>query len=190
MKILVLIVIVTCIIFYLQCLFRYKDEINIIQSDLDSLNPDLLFELQPIYIETLIANPADLFNTLFKYLYQFKELSLSNSKILKRNLSKYLLIYNDTEKDVNVKIIPPKYNKQLSFEQKCFYFKNFNICKNDLTDNKYETDLMNENIQIINIILKPKNIVILPLHWSYQTSEDNILEIHLFDIITKVYSIF
>jgi|UniRef100_A0A6C0BS12 hypothetical protein len=173
--------IVICVCFYLQCYFKSPIDYYLIHSKLNTFDLNMLYEKQPIYIYDKIVNPADLLNTIFKYQYMYHMLSISNKNLTKRNLSKYVIIYNDNEEEkTKISISHPRtIVNGLSFKSSHFVKKNFNISPL-LLDNSYEN--------VIDFILKPMNCIILPLNWVYRTCSDKMIEIHLHDPITSVYS--
>jgi len=145
----------------------------------------MFLEKQPIYISDSIVNPADLFNTTFKYLYVKHVLSISDEQLIKQNLSKFLLIYNDQEdSDVVVKLSHPINKQHIPIKQMHLYAKNYNI--SNLSN---LNQIQHESMQIVDVILKPKHIIILPINWYYHTTTSGILEIHLHDCISLIYSI-
>lgn len=175
------ILIIICVCFYLQCYFKTPNNFNLTQTTLDTFDVNMLYDKQPIYIYDKIVNPADLLDTIFKYQYAYHVLSISNNMLTKRNLSRYVIIYNDNQEEAtNISIAHPKTNvKGLSFKSSHFVKKNYNISPL-LLDNSHEN--------VIDFILKPMNCIILPLHWIYRTHADKIIEIHLHDPITTVSS--
>lgn len=176
MIVLIILVVLSFVLFYLQSYFKLPKETNIIQTPLETFHPDLLLEKQPIYLYENIYNPADVIGSIFKYQYIQKVLSLSNKSYTKKNLSKYLLIYNDREDVVNIHLTNPTNKKNVQYYNGFFVNKFYKVSKN------------NVDIDMIKVILKPHNMIIIPMGWIYHSSVDNILEIHLFDSISRVYS--
>jgi hypothetical protein len=176
MNLLIVIFVLIIIIFYLQCYFKMPLEYNLLQTTIKSFKQDLLYEKQPIYIYDKLVNPADLFNTIFKYTYMYHTLSLSDSRYTKKNLSKFLIIYNDTDDTpTTISISHPKSVKS-DFLKSRFLKKHYKISNNHIHDNT------------IDVIVRPQNCIIVPMHWVYRTNLDNILEIHLHDVITSISS--
>lgn len=173
--------VIICICFYLQCYFKTPNDFNLIQTTLDTFDINMLYDKQPIYIYDKIVNPADLLGTIFKYQFMYHVLSISNNMLTKRNLSRYVIIYNDNpEEPTKISIAHPKSTvKDLSFKSSHFVKKNYNISPLML-DNTYDN--------VIDFILKPMNCIILPLHWIYRTHTNKIIEIHLHDPISSISS--
>ena len=57
---LIYLTIVFSIVFYIQCYLQSSKSVEIIQTTLETFNPNLLYEKQPIYLYDSIVNPADL----------------------------------------------------------------------------------------------------------------------------------
>lgn len=177
-------------VFYFQCCLIQPPHFQIVQTSIVDFNPQLLLEKQPIYLEDPVVNPADLFNTVFRYLYVKHTLSISDRKLLKQNLSKYVIIYNDnSNKDVVVKIIHPSNKTHIPLRHMHLYSKNFNVSTNDLLNPSFVDQLENKKVSIVDVILKPYRSLILPINWYYQTTLDDALEIHLHDIVSMLYCI-
>lgn len=174
-------VVLAILSFYMQSYFKIQKETQIIQTTLTSFHPDILLEKQPIYVNDNIYNPADVIASIFKYQYVQKVLSLSNKSYLKRNLSKFVLIYNDQDQPIHVYIANPTTTKHMKYYNGFFVNKFYKVCKK-------ESEIQND--EMIKIILKPNNMFVIPMGWIYKTDVDNVLEIHLFDCISRVYSFF
>lgn len=167
----------------MQCYFAIPNENSIIHTTLEGFTDNTLHSKLPIYIYNKIVNPADLLNTIFKYQHIYHVLSLSNSSILKKNLSKYLLIYNDSDtEDSVISIMHPHQAKELTYYNKFMYRKNYKVCNSQLSEEQKNS--------FIHIKIKPRNSIILPHEWIYNTNVNNILEIHIFDCITATKSVF
>ena len=165
--------------FYFQCYLIQPRKFEIIQTSLAEFKPELILEKQPIYLEDSVVNPADLFQTVFKYLYIKHVLSISDQNLLKRNLSKFVMIYNDNDTNsINVKIIHPSIKPYVSTKSMYLYSKNYNVCTNNLLDESFVDQLANKDVKIVDVILKPNRCLILPINWYYQTYTDEAIEIH------------
>jgi hypothetical protein len=180
MNLLIYLTIIVFICFYIQGYLQASKEIQIIQTTLSSFKPSLLYEKNPIYIYDRIVNPADLFNTIFKYQYMYHILSLSNENFVKKNMSRYVVIYNDSDDVVDVTLIHPSNNKSITYFNANLQKKNYKVSKNP-------SDAL-QKVPNIKVILKPNNTLILPINWTYHTAQNNILEIHLFDMMSTMYS--
>lgn len=171
-----------CLIVYLNSYFSVSNEHGIIHTTLRGITDSTFHSKLPVYIYDKLVNPADLLYTLFKYQYIYHVLSFSNSSLLKKNLSKYLVIYNDSDtEDSVVSLLHPNLGLDLKYYKK-FCNKNFKISKSNLQAKQKDA--------FVHVKIKPKNCIVLPHAWIYNTNVDNILEIHLFDLFTGVKSIF
>lgn len=180
MNVLIYLTIAFFICFYIQGYLRPSVETQIYQTTLDTFKPSLLYEKNPIYLYDRIINPADLFGTIFKYQYAYHVLSLSNELFVKKNVSRFLLIYNDSDAPVDVTLIHPSNNKSIPFYSANLQKKNYKVCRT-----KEETL---HTVPSVKVLLKPNNTLILPINWTYHTGANNLLEIHLFDLMSSVYS--
>lgn len=176
-------------IFYFQCCLIQPSQFQMLQTSIPDLKPELLLEKQPIYIEEPIVNPADLFNTVFRYLYIKHTLSISDKMLLKQNLSKYVIIYNDSDDDIVVKVIHPSNKPYIPLRRMRLYSKNFNVSTNNLLNTSFAEQLINHDVSIVDVILKPHRCLILPINWYYQTIVNDALEIHLHDLISMLHCI-
>lgn len=182
MILLFVLIVIAFLLLYIQSYFKIPKETQIVQTTLSTFHPDLLFEKQPIYVNDSIYNPADVIGSVFKFQYIQKVLSLSNRDYIKKNLSRFVLIYNDSDNMVEVEISNPHLQKNLRYYNGLFVNKFYKVVKN-------KTDSLDKT-NFTKILLKPYNMIVLPMNWVYQTNTSNLLEIHLFDIITKTYSFF
>lgn len=176
-------IIIAFLLLYIQSYFKITKDTQIIQTTLSNFNPDLLLEKQPIYVKDNIYNPADVVGSVFKYQYVQKVLSLSNREYVKKNLSRFVLIYNDSDRTVEVDISNPSLQKSLRYYNGLFVNKFYKVVKN-----KNQAVESQNKVDFIKVLLKPYNMIVLPINWIYQTNTSNVLEIHLFDIISKTYS--
>lgn len=112
----VIIVIICWTYYYL----KKRNDFQIIQSRLDNITDNVLYEKYPIVISDKIVNVNDLLNTLFKYQYVYKFTKTINENTSLKNYSKFMIIHNTYDKDIsislsnndneNVVVIIPIYN--------------------------------------------------------------------------------
>lgn len=95
-------------------------------------------------------------------------------------MSRYVVIYNDSDDVVDVTLIHPSNNKSITYFNANLQKKNYKVSKNP-------SDAL-QKVPNIKVILKPNNTLILPINWTYHTAQNNILEIHLFDMMSTMYS--
>ena len=127
---------------YAHYAMKPKQEVHIIQTSLDRINDNTLFEKQPIVIDDQIVNVTDLLGTLFKYQYLFKKDTLleANDEVY-LNTHKYMIVYNSSnENDAYVVLTPPK--------------------------------AIRDRYPSIDMILPPNNVLILPYLWSIEPSKE------------------
>ena len=128
---------------YAHYAMKPKQEVHIIQTSLDRISDDTLFEKQPIDIDDQIVNVTDLLGTLFKYQYLFKkDMLIEANSDAYLNTHKYMIVYNTSnEKDAFVVLTPPK--------------------------------SIRDRYPSIDMILPPNNVLILPYLWSIEPSKDS-----------------
>lgn len=112
-------IIIICL-FWLYYYCKKRNDFQIIQSNLNNIRDDVLYEKYPIIIYDKIVNVTDLLNTLFKYQYICKFTKNINTNTSLKNYSKYMIIHNTYTHDIevslsnnhneNVVIIIPAYN--------------------------------------------------------------------------------
>ena len=171
-----LIIIILLLIIYSKYYTKINKATQIIQTDLDKLNFNILSERNPIYIHEKIVDINQIITKSFKHMYTFKyKNELFNDKI-KMNLSKYNLFHNNSETDKFIIIMNPINKNKISF-------------KNSLTNTKFITSDENDvkKIDSVKIILKPYNVLIIPYGWLFQC-ETKITNIYLFDIMNIIIS--
>lgn len=177
MLLIIFVLLAVCLL-YVQSYYKISAETRIIQTPLSAFHPDLLLEKQPIYVEDPMYNPMDVIASVFKYQYVQKILSLSDTSLQKRLLSRFVVIYNeDDDEDVPVAICNPNDCRSSQFYSGFMVNKCFNIGKTSQDD--WSSTV---------VVVKPKNMLILPVGWVYQTWRDGVMEIHLFDCISKINS--
>lgn len=74
--------------------FKHSDTFEITQCDLDDMTMDVLYERNPVVISDQLQAPTELLDTLFKYTFLFKSLSVhSNAGMSHKCLSKFTLVW-------------------------------------------------------------------------------------------------
>ena len=163
-KILIVICIVLVLILYIQSYLKPKNDYTIMQSYLDKLAPDSLYDKYPIVIYDIVKNPYDLLASLFAYSYLFQErISVPENKLY-CNKSKFSLVYTEDTNGCLLNIVAPKF-------------------KVDINKNIID---QNSSVQFVTIKLKPKQIIILPMFW-YFSGNVKTHAILLDDILSKTY---
>lgn len=171
--------VILVIMLYTQHYMKYNKDIKIIQSYLDTMSPNVLFEKYPVVIYDRIVEPNELRNTLFAYLHTHaRYINYSPNAEMTLNTSKYMIIYSP-DKNVTLQIASPKYKSQLSFQRQ----NGFLVSK----------DMKNSNVQYVTMKLKKQQVLILPTFWMFQ-SEVNLRVIVLDDpmsmIVKGMYYVF
>lgn len=163
-KHLILICVVLILALYLQIYLKPKHDYTILQSDLDKLTPDKLLEKYPIVIYDIVQNPSDLMKSLFAYSYISESRMLVSKERVYQPRAKFTLFMTDAPHGCLLHIISPKYK----------------------VDKKKTFEYQDSSIQFITIKLKPKQIIIIPMFWSFSSTSDGKM-ILLDDIVSKVY---
>ena len=100
------IVVIICSYAYLS--LRPRNDFQIIQSNLDKLNDSVLYEKYPILVNDKLVNIEDLCDSLFKYQYICKKVYELELNKTKKNYSKYMVLHNIMDEDVNIQICNPR----------------------------------------------------------------------------------
>lgn len=169
--IIIIIILIVCI--YINYYTKYKTDYNIIQSTIDTIDINLLYEKYPILIYSNILDPKELLSTLFAYSFIFKQETLITPVVPTINKSKYLLIWNE-DHDTMINIINPKYKKNIQWTKNNKYIISTQPL-DQLTD-----------VQYISLKLKQNNVLILPHYWIFE-STDRLHLLHLDGIFSKIF---
>jgi hypothetical protein len=137
---------------------NYKADYNILQTYLDNIDLNVLFEKYPIVIYDRLLDPRQLLKTLFVYTYTFKKEFVLNTVKPVYNGSKYMIIWSH-EKDVSVNIINPKYKSKIKW-----------IRANGITSSSVPLTELDNEIQYVTVKLKANQIMILPAFWIFDAS--------------------
>ena len=161
MHIFIILIIILIIIIYLNYYYKFNNNYEILQLNSNQINQEILSEKLPIVINDIINNINDFINVVLTYEYIFKnKIDLTKSKFVNKNLATHLIIYNNNENNINLYISNPKFSNKFKFSKN----KSFNY----LTSNYEVSDINNINdIQFVNISLKPKQVFILPSYWLF-----------------------
>lgn len=155
-----IILLVLAFLLYMKHYVSPSIHFNIVQLPLSKLEPTYLFEKSPIIVNEPFVRPSDLTLTLFKYLFVKKTHSFKCvPHSFQQNKSRYLILY-PKNKDSTVKIVHPKKSKFL-----------FN-----------HTDDSLKSIEYVEIKLRKRQVIILPMQWWYQTEDPDHGRIELDDL--------
>ena len=173
-KVLVSVLVILIIIVYIHYYTSYKQDYNILQTYLNSVDLNLVYEKYPIVIYDRIINPDELTKTLFAYTYIFKSTRVCKGPTNPiYNSSKHLIIWSDQDSMIN--IINPKYKNSFRWQRK----DGLSISTNPLSK------IENASVQYVTVKLKRNQVLILPAFWMFDSSKDVSL-IHLNDLLSCV----
>ena len=93
--------------FYVKISLKTKDDVQILQGNLDKITDNTLYEKYPIIINDKIIESKELLNSLFKYQYSFVKFFDLEKETNLKNTHKYLILHNISDNDVNIIIQSP-----------------------------------------------------------------------------------
>jgi len=154
-KTLVVIIVILIVLIYIHYYNNYKSDYNIIQTYIDKVDINTVYEKYPIVIYDKIIDPKELLKTLFAYSYVFKNEQKIRPIMPTYNKSKHMILWNP-DNDILINIINPKYIRNIKWQKK----NKYKIATQPLSE-------LNE-VQYITIKLKTNQVLILPAFWIYQ----------------------
>lgn len=178
-KVLFIFLIILIICIYVHYYSKYNISYEIIQTYLDKINLDLLYEKNPIVIYDSIKTPNQLLKTLFKYSYIFKnEYNIQHNNVI-LNRYKFSYLYCTGNNDCYVNLINPSYKSRFLKWRKDHY-------SHDMIS---DTELEKTNVEYITIKLKPLQVLIIPSQWLIQSTniQTIIHKVNLDDIFSWIY---
>lgn len=161
-KMLVIVFLILLIILYLQSYLKPDNEYTIIQTYLDKLKIDTLYEKHPIIIYDHIYDPYTLLKSLFAYSYTFHTSKNYTANQIYITKSKFTLLHNDSQ-NTTIHLVSPKYK----------------------LDTKKTMNEQSSDVQYVTVILKQNQILILPLFWQFECNQ-TCKSIDLDDCITPI----
>ena len=174
-KALIIVVVILILFIYIQYYSKYNKSYEIVQTYIDKVNLDLLYERNPIIIYDSIKTPKQLLGTLFKYSYVSKTEYQIKDTALVMNRAKFSFMYSTSDEDTYVNLINPSYKQSMTWKL------------DPMSGDKVSsTDLENTNVEYITIKLKPYQVIILPSHWILQTDKP-LTKINLHDFMSTLY---
>lgn len=158
-KILLLIVIILVITMYTQYYYKSNSDYNILQTYLDNVNGNVLYEKYPIVIYDKLVNPKQLLTTLFKYTYasQYNVMIQETNPVML--ICKYTVIYNMVG-PITINIISPKYKSAVAYKRR----KGYAVSPRPLSE--YASD-----VQYITVKLQKQQVLIMPTWWAVQSND-------------------
>jgi hypothetical protein len=176
-KFLFIIVILLIISIYIHYYSKYNNSYEIVQTYLDKVNIDMLYERNPIVIYDSIKTPKQLLGTLFKYSYVSKSEYKINTNYPILNQAKFSFIYSTNPYDIYVNLVNPSYKTDMK------WVKQTNV---KTMDKVSTVSLDDTQVQYITLKLKPYQVVIIPMHWIIQT-DTPIVKYNLDDFVSLLY---
>lgn len=170
-KVLITVLVLLVTVIYLRYYLTYKDDYNILQTYLDRVDINVIYEKYPVVIYDRVKDPSQLLKTLFAYSYVFQRgpTAIPSNRLI-TNKSKYVILHSGTN-DAEIHVLNPKYAQAINN-------------KESLADIAPEA-----NAQYVTIKLRANQVLILPCHWIYQASEP-IQSIRLDDVLSAIVSFF
>lgn len=151
MRSLIIILVTLVFLLYFKHYVSPTKQFNIVQLPLCKVDPSFLFEKNPIIINEPIMSPLHLTDTLFKYLYVKKVQSAEcTPHTFIQIRSRYAIIY-PRHRDDSIKIVHPKKSRYL----------------------KKGTEEALKHIDYVEVILRKRQVIILPMYWWYQVDNPN-----------------
>jgi hypothetical protein len=182
MKILIAVLLILVIAIVLNYTFSFRYDYEILQANVATLNPNVFWERYPVVIEDAIVDPKQLLKTSMKYMYYWADaydhLDTRDPSLYKvrRNLAKHLLLHNNHSETVVVSVMHPKFAGDISptsaVSKKHAYFSQSQLSVRDESA---------PSIQYTDILLHPRQVLILPTNWYFQTHTP-IYEVATFDL--------
>lgn len=154
MNILIILSIAILIYAYAKLYLKPKTDVELLQSNLENFDPNLLFEKQPIILYDKIVNPKNVIDVFFKYTHNLSHDSIVSPSIEKQNLSKFLIIHNTDDNDQMITLT--KYLTKIENTERNMFFSTV------------KSQVRNENM--FKIVLPAKNLVIVPYLYTVKSS--------------------
>jgi hypothetical protein len=149
-KLLLLVLLCLLVAIYYNYYASYKQDYNIIQSNLAEIDLSVLYEKYPIIIYDPMVDPRELLPTLFAYTYIRATYGATKINLPIVNKSKHMIVWNENQ-DLLLNIINPKYHKLI-------------------TENTPLESL--DKVQYVTIKLKKHQVAIIPQFWYIQTDNE------------------
>lgn len=141
-KTLFLVLLVLLVTLYVQSYLRPKNDYTIVQTYLDKISVDALYDKHPIVIYDLIKDPRSLLTSLFSYSFQFDTYTFLEPNRVMPAKAKYTLVYNDNL-DASIHLISPKH----------------------LIDSSKPLEQQADSVQYVTVNLKQHQVIIVPMKW-------------------------
>jgi|TARA_Y100000385_G_scaffold252112_1_gene275350 hypothetical protein len=159
-KILITLFIILIIISVIFIYHINNNTITINQTTINKFDFYLLYQKNPLIISDHIPDLTTILESWFKYNYISKIQFTNNWKL---NNSKYLLLHNNSDTDIEIHICNP--------------------------NTKIENNIPTQNAKIITINLSSLQFIIIPYKWFYYNDNINTNMFNINDHYTKLLSI-
>lgn len=174
-RLLIIIVFILILMIYIQYYSKFNKDNEIVQTFLDKITLNLLYERNPIVIYDSIKTPKQLLGTLFKYSYLTKKEYVINHKYPTISRAKFSFIYSIENTYVN--LINPTFKSSMKW------------IKNSQGEKVSTQKLEETNVEYMTLKLKPYQVVIIPSHWIIQC-ETPLNKVDLDDLLSRIYFTF
>lgn len=178
MKILLLSLVCLIVFIYIKHYNEFKTDEMIIYNSYYNLTTDDFNKKYPVLMDEGVENQNMVIEKFFKGSYYKINKVDTCCDIIQKNLSKYALIHNNQDHNINIKIISPGYN-EYNFIKSSVGSYNFLIGK----DNKERVD----NLEYIEVEIGPKQLLMVPTFWGFST-KDGVSVYYLQDFISILIS--
>tara|TARA_B100001778_G_scaffold330978_1_gene334453 strand:- start:66 stop:560 length:495 start_codon:yes stop_codon:yes gene_type:complete len=159
-KILITLFIILIIISIIFIYHINNNTITINQTTINKFDFYLLYQKNPLIISNHIPDLTTILESWFKYNYISKIQFTNNWKL---NNSKYLLLHNNSDTDIEIHICNP--------------------------NTKIENNIPTQNAKIITIKLSSLQFIIIPYKWFYYNDNINTDMFNINDYYTKLLSV-
>lgn len=162
-KVLIIVLALLIVFIYLRYYSSYNPSFDVIQLSVSDLEVKHLLEKSPIVINESIVDPYSIVHTAFRYLYIYKHMEHIPENTIKKNKSRYLILYSKSNSTI-VDVIHPK-----TMELHC---KNSNFTSID-------------DVPFVQFYLRDAKCMILPSKWFFRIkNSSDTLGIYLEDLIS------
>ena len=168
------VLIVSIVVIYINYYNSYKQDYNITQSYLDSIDLSLVYEKYPIVIYDKVCQPQKLLTTLFAYSYMFSKQLVIQPGTPIYNHSKHLILWSNAS-DLIVNLINPKYKDTIQWSK-----------RDPLKTSTFPLEKLDKDIQYVTLKLKQDQVLILPAFWIFDSNK-TINAIFLDDLLSIVF---
>lgn len=102
-----IVLLLSFVVFYINACLKTKSSFQILQSSLDKISDNTLYEKFPIVIEEQVVDSKALLNSLFKYQFTFSKFDSLEPNHEFFNNNKFLILHNRSESTSQIIIKSP-----------------------------------------------------------------------------------